>query len=114
MAKRNCKICGKEYKVCPTCATVRTFTPWRMVTCSQTEFLVYELLSKYDLDKDIEAAGAALEKLGIDDKVADTYLPSVSTVIHSILEATAAPKKNTKRRSKKVTDGDSADNDENL
>ena len=95
MVYRNCKICGTRYKVCPTCENIRTFTPWRTVVCSPDEFILYETLSRYDYDKDAQAAVQVFKDLKLTKKKIKTYLPTVQTAINNIIAASKATEEET-------------------
>lgn len=105
MAVRKCKICGKEYKVCPTCRSVKTFAPWRLLVCNPQEYQLYVTLSQYDVDQDVNSALSAIRQIGITDEDIQTYIPSVQKQIAVIQskqqetqETTTATKK-AKRKS---------------
>lgn len=42
-----CAVCGKEYKVCPTCAKIKSFTSWRTITDTINCYRIYMALSDY-------------------------------------------------------------------
>ena len=87
MVTRVCKICGKEYDICPTCEQIRTFTPWRRVVCDAKEFIIYTTLSKYDLDKDAKEAVESFDNLGLTKKEIRTFIPAVRKSILDIYKA---------------------------
>lgn len=103
MVTRSCAICGKDYEVCPTCESVRTFTPWRTLVCCATEFVLFETLSKFDCDKNAVEANDVLKQLDITD--IDKYLPHVQkqiTDIRSIVAAKSKPKRSAKKANAKT------------
>lgn len=105
MTTRKCKICGKEYKVCPSCKAVRSFAPWRLLTCDPQEYQLFTILSKYDLDKDAACALESMDNIGIKQNQVDTYLPSVQNQISEIQKAvkSIAASKAKQTRSKTTT-----------
>ncbi len=84
MATRICKICGKKYKVCPTCEGVRTFTPWRTLTCDPQEFMLFEILSKHTLDHDSIEAVNQINALGFSKERIKTFLPEIQEQMTNI------------------------------
>lgn len=91
MVTRTCAICGKRYETCPTCESVRTFTPWRTIVCCSTEFVLFEALSKFDYDKNAAEADNVLKQLDIGD--VSSYLPEVQKQINDIRSLVAAKPK---------------------
>lgn len=103
MVTRRCKICGKQYEVCPTCRSVKTFASWRLLVCDPQEYQLFTVLSQYDLDKDAVCASDAIKQIGISDEDIKKYIPSVQKQISEIkskLEAIKAQEN--KNKSKKA------------
>lgn len=84
MTERICKICGKSYKVCTTCNSIKTFSPWRLLVCNAQEYQLFAALSRFDYDKDAVAASQALNQIGLDDADIANYIPSVQEQINKI------------------------------
>ncbi len=84
MTTRICKICGKKYKVCPSCEGVRTFTPWRTITCDPQEFMLFELLSKHTFDHDSVEAVKQMNTLRFSKERIKTFLPEIQEQISDI------------------------------
>lgn len=112
MVTKVCKICGKSYDVCPACESVRTFAPWRTIVCSSREFILYELLSEYDLKKDAEHFSKVFKTLDITDAMVDTYRTDVRNRIYEINSLVSAKERTTtKKRVNKSRKTDSANNE---
>jgi len=49
MSKRlnRCAICGKEYEVCSTCASIKSFTPWRTIVDNINCYGIHTALRDY-------------------------------------------------------------------
>lgn len=95
MATRICKICGREYRVCPTCKAVKSFAPWRLLVCDPQEYQLFATLSQYDYDKNAKDAASAMDMIGIDDTTIKTYIPEVQQQIAEIRNRTKATTKKT-------------------
>lgn len=87
MVTRKCKICGKPYQVCPSCSTVKSFTPWRTLVCSLEEYQVFSILSDYICNKDVETAAHALDNLKLSKRTIKGYMPDIQKEISNIYQA---------------------------
>ena len=46
-----CAVCGKEYKACPNCYGVESYTPWRQIVDTSEHWKLFILLSDYSNGK---------------------------------------------------------------
>lgn len=91
-----CDICGKPYKVCHTCQEIKSYKPWRTVTCSLPHYLIYFTLAEYTKTHDKEKAKLELENCDLSDL--ESFNENVKETIKEIMktgnkEATTLPKK---------------------
>lgn len=85
MADTWCRICGKKYKVCPSCENVKSRTPWRVITDTAPHYQVWLIMRQYQtglLDK-ATARKMLLQTDILENEVAN-FIPSVQEFIASI------------------------------
>ncbi len=87
MTTRICKICGKKYKVCPSCEEVRTFAPWRTLVCSVEHYQVFTILSEHICTKDSKQAAQSLHRLHLTKDEMIKFTPAVQKSITDIYAA---------------------------
>lgn len=81
-----CRTCGKEYKVCPTCAEIRTYTPWRTICCTADHYKIWLAVEQYRkgvIDK--KTAKEQLCTIGFNNDESATFIPAVQDIIKDIL-----------------------------
>lgn len=89
-----CRVCGKEYDVCPTCASVRTYTPWRTICDTSQHYQIWVIVDQYKkgvIGK--TAARKMLQRVRIKVGDAKGYIPAVRDMIQEILREPAAAKR---------------------
>lgn len=84
MITRICKICGKKYKVCPTCEGIKTFTPWRTLVCDPQEFMLFEILSRHTLDHNSVVAAERIRTLEFSSSRIKSFLPEIQDQMKAI------------------------------
>ena len=83
-----CRACGKKYKVCPTCADVKTYTPWRTICCTAEHYKIWLIAEQYkkgiiSIDSASEQLHTVLQK---EDEVS-VMIPAVQDILHDILDS---------------------------
>lgn len=82
-----CRCCGKEYKVCPTCAEVKVYKPWRIICDTAPHYQVWLITSNFQkgiIDK--ATAKAQLDGVKLDKGEIATFIPAVCELIEKINE----------------------------
>lgn len=82
-----CRVCGKEYEVCHTCASVKTYTPWRTICDTPQHFKIWVIVDQYK--KGIVSKTEAkkmLQRSRIKVSDAAGLLPAVRDIILEILQ----------------------------
>lgn len=88
-----CRVCGKAYDVCPHCATVRYYTPWRTICDTAQHYQIWVIVDQYKkgiLDR--AAAKRMLQKHRVRASDWKGYLPPVRDTVQEILKEPAAKK----------------------
>lgn len=101
---RTCKICGNKYKVCLTCESVRTFTPWRTIVCDPQEYLLFAILSKHSTDGDSIVAADDIASLGFTKTKIKTFLPNIQRQIAEINTAAKKSKKSAAQKEEEAVE----------
>ena len=79
-----CIICGKGYHACDSCAEVKTFQPWRILTDSSEHWKIYMTIKDFNegiISKD--EAAKQLQNCDLTDK--KRFKPSAIASIDKIL-----------------------------
>lgn len=80
-----CRICGKEYDVCPTCAEIKVYKPYRMYFCGETHYKVWMTLKQYKEGIiDPSTAKEQLTELRLSAKDVLAFIPSVKELYKGI------------------------------
>lgn len=82
-----CRCCGKEYQVCPTCAEVKVYKPWRVICDTAPHYQTWLIVSNYR--KGIIDKAAAKEQLAgvkLNEGEIATFLPVIQDLIADINE----------------------------
>ena len=82
-----CRCCGKEYQVCPTCAEVKVYKPWRIICDTAVHYQVWLIASNFR--KGIIDKATAKEQLAgvkLDEGEIATFLPVIRELIAKINE----------------------------
>lgn len=85
MAETWCRVCGKHYKICPSCENVKNRTPWRAIADTASHYQVWLTVSQYQaglLSK--ETAQEILQRINISEAEIRGYIPSVQEIIAAI------------------------------
>lgn len=80
-----CRICGKEYTVCPVCESTRTRTPWRIITDTAAHYKIWLAVSQYKsgvIDK--STAKEILDNVKLSKNELETFIPAVQEIINAI------------------------------
>lgn len=82
-----CRCCGKEYKVCPTCAEVTMYKPWRVICDTAVHYKVWLTVSSFRkgvIDK--ATAKKQLSGMKLAKSEIATFLPEIQALIEKINE----------------------------
>lgn len=84
-SKTWCRICGKEYEVCPTCAEVKQYTPYRIICDTPKHFQLYTLIREYreGVVTPLEAK-RELEQIGVSKAELKTLIQSVQDFVKEV------------------------------
>lgn len=82
----HCRVCGKEYKVCPAC---KRTGGWNLLTDTEDHYRILVSLMDYQADRDAVKARTKLEIYGVDFMNIKPYIPSVVKLIKEIGDATS-------------------------
>lgn len=78
-----CSICNKEYEVCNSCKSQKTFKPWRTVTDTIEHYKIYMAVHGYTVSKNKKKAKDELEKCNLSG--IEKFNPEIKKVIKEIL-----------------------------
>lgn len=79
-----CIICGKGYHACDSCAEVKTFQPWRVLTDSSEHWKIYMTIKDFN-DGIISKDEAAKQLQNCDLTGRERFKPSAKASIDKIL-----------------------------
>ena len=102
-----CRCCGKEYQVCPTCAEVKVYKPWRIICDTAPHYQVWLIVSNYRkgiVDK--AEAKKQLEGVKLDkqlNRAKEILAFELTKLVHSEAEAQKAQDAPTGSAVKRVT-----------
>lgn len=85
MAESWCRICGKQYKVCSHCETMRNRTPWRIIADTATHYQIWVIIQQYK--KGIinrETARQMFSQVSITEEEIQGFIPAVQEIIKEI------------------------------
>lgn len=77
----HCIICGKGYISCDSCRNVRTFTPWRVVACTERHYQFYLLIRACQSDPDNDDLFAMLEQMSQTMEMRDSVAHDVEELL---------------------------------
>lgn len=102
MADSWCRICGKTYKVCSHCETVRNRTPWRIITDTAVHYQIWVAISQYQ-SKIItrQEAREMLSRIAYDRDEEKDFIPAVRDIINEIMTPDETEKVVPKRKPRK-------------
>ncbi|MCI8327326.1 MAG: hypothetical protein HFI37_06080 [Lachnospiraceae bacterium] len=78
-----CSICGKTYKICNSCSSLKTITPWRSITDSMEHYKIYLAIHGYTTSKDREKSKTELQHCDLSGL--ENFNPEIKSVIGKIL-----------------------------
>ena len=81
MSIRKCRVCGKEYEVCPAC---KRTNGWNNLTDTEDHYRILIALMDYKSDGNADMAREWLELCDVDFRDTTGYLPSVAKLIEEI------------------------------
>lgn len=90
-----CSICGTKYHICNSCSNTKSFTPWRVITCSKDCYQIFLALCAYTNGYATkEETKDALTRCNLCNL--QTFEKNIKTSIKGFLEAdTSEPNGNT-------------------
>lgn len=103
MALKNnaiCAICGKPYRVCHTCQSITSYSPWRTVTDSLPHYMIYLAIYEYNKSKDKNTAKKALDKCDLSDL--ENFDNDIKKVIMEIMSENNNEKNENKTQTGKI------------
>lgn len=80
-----CRVCGREYSVCYTCAHTKIHTPYRTICDTATHYQVFLLVEQYRKGlADPALAQSMLKNLRISDSEIESFIPAVRDTLLEI------------------------------
>lgn len=101
-----CRCCGKEYQVCPTCAEVKVYKPWRIICDTAPHYQVWLIVSNYRkgiVDK--AEAKKQLEGVKLDKGEIATFIPVIRSLIEEINKPDAVSVEETAQKAQDAPTG---------
>lgn len=92
-----CIICGKGYHACDTCAEVKTFMPWRLLTDTSEHWKIYLAIKDFN-DGIISKDEAARQLQNCDLTGRESFKPSAKKSIDKILSENTKTVKKSKSK----------------